>query len=83
MHFQLFGDVTQYHGLHALITIIKKQSLASDNRVTNTLQGVTAALQALQEPACFLQAIAQLAGIVASTGVFQVILVNRIYPQIG
>ena len=45
-----------------------------DDSITHALQGITTALQALQEPAGFLQAVTQVAGIVATTGTFPVAL---------
>ena len=82
MHFQLIGDITQYHRFHAFITVIKEQALALDDGFANTLQRVAAALQALQEPACLLQAVTQMTGVLTSAGIFQVAFVYGIDLQL-
>ena len=62
---QLFGNVTQHHGLHRHRAVLKEGGLLVNNGTRHPQQGVVAAVQAFDEPAGFLQVVFH-AGVVAA-----------------
>ena len=83
MHLQLFGHVAQDHGLHCLVTVLQESPLALDDCSCDPEQGFVAALQALDEPPCFLQVITHESIVVALVGAADHAGVERIDAQSG
>ena len=66
MHLNGIGNIRQNQGFHGLIAIIEEPLLHIDNAGGYLEQGVVAALQALDEPFGFLNAIAQILAVFAA-----------------
>ncbi|MCY1414672.1 hypothetical protein D9M71_301290 [compost metagenome] len=58
VHAHGFGNVMQHKRLHGFIAKVQEAALVLDNLGGDLHQGLVAALQALDEPACLLQLIA-------------------------
>ena len=67
MHIYRFSDVVQHQRFHGFLTIVKKTLLMFHDPRCNLQQRFVPALQALDEPACFLQVVFQI--VVVATGV--------------
>ena len=81
MHAHRLGDVVQYQRLHRFIAVFQEAALVLDDLGGDFHQGFVAALQALDEPAGFLQLVTHEGVIGAGVGAADKTCVLRIDPQ--
>ena len=68
VHADRFGNIVQYQWLHGFFALLQETALVLNDLRSNLHQGFVAALQALDEPACLLQVIAQIGVVVTGVG---------------
>jgi len=83
MHIQCLCNGAQYQWLHRLISMLEEFLLQFDNISGNFQQGLIAALQALDEPACLLQVIFESGVIRAAVCPSDKTCIASIYPYPG
>ncbi|MNZ73153.1 hypothetical protein D3C78_915580 [compost metagenome] len=81
MHAHGFGDVMQYQGFHCLVAVVQETALMLDDLCGDFHQCFIAALQALDEPACFLQLVAHEGVVGAGVGPADEAGILRVDPQ--
>ena len=83
MHLQRFCYIMQHQRSHRFFTVFQKSALPLDDDSCHFEQGFTAALQAFDEPAGFLQVVTHRNIFVAAVGAFDQAGVDRVDPQLG
>ena len=83
MQAQLLCNIAQHQGFHGLVTILEKAALTLHDGGSHAYQGLVTALQALDEPACFLQVVAHEIIIITLVSALDHAGIQRIDSQFG